>query len=38
MDAPVLAAFSSHRGTPVMYQGRPVSVEHTYTIRLKSPD
>ncbi|MDB4945500.1 MAG: serine/threonine protein kinase [Labilithrix sp.] len=38
MDAPVLSALSRHQGSPVMYQGKPVSVEYTYTIRLKSPD
>ena len=38
MDGPVLAALAKHKGTPVMFQGHPVSVEYTYTIRLKMPD
>lgn len=38
MDQTVLASLAQHRGAPVMYQGHPVSVEYTYTIRLKSPD
>ncbi len=38
MDQAVLSSLAQHRGAPVMYQGRPVSVEYTYTIRLKSPD
>ncbi|HSO35617.1 MAG TPA: TonB family protein [Labilithrix sp.] len=38
MDQAVLSSLAQHRGAPVMYQGHPVSVEYTYTIRLKSPD
>ena len=38
MDQAVLAALARHRGTPVTFQGRPVPVEYTYTIRLKMPD
>ena len=38
MDEAVLSALARHRGAPVMYQGHPVSVEYTYTIRLKQAD
>jgi len=38
MDQAVLAALARHRGTPVTFQGRPVSVDYTFTIRLKMPD
>jgi eukaryotic-like serine/threonine-protein kinase len=38
MDQAVLSSLARHHGAPVMYQGAPVSVEYTYTIRLKSPE
>jgi len=38
MDQAVLSSLAQHRGAPVMYQGQPVSVEYTYTIRLTTPD
>jgi len=38
MDQAVLSSLAQHRGAPVLYQGRPVAAEYTYTIRLKSPD
>ena len=38
MDQAVLGALARHRGTPVTFQGRPVSVDYTFTIRLKMPD
>jgi periplasmic protein TonB len=38
MDKPVLDALARHRGTPATFQGRPVSVDYTFTIRLKMPD
>jgi TonB family protein len=35
MDQAVLSALSRHKGTPVMSQGKPVTAEYTFTIRLK---
>ncbi len=37
MDREILAALATHRYTPVMYQGRPVSVDYVFNIRLKLP-
>lgn len=37
MDQPVLDALHRHRSVPVRFEGRPVNVEYTYTIRLKMP-
>ncbi len=38
MDSAVLAALARHHGTPVMFQGHPVAVDYTFTIKLKMPD
>jgi len=38
MDSVILAAFAKHKGTPAMYQGHPVAVDYTLTLRLKMPD
>lgn len=38
MDAAVLAALARHHGSPVTFQGHPVAVDYTYTIKLKMPD
>jgi protein TonB len=37
MDKEILAAVSTQRFTPVMFQGRPVSVDYVFNIRLKLP-
>ena len=37
MDAPVLKALASWRYTPVLFQGRPVSVEYVIPVRLLPP-
>lgn len=37
MDKPVLDALGRHRGSPVTFQGHPVSVDYTFNIRLKMP-
>ncbi|MET0593207.1 MAG: energy transducer TonB [Polyangiaceae bacterium] len=37
MDAAVLEALSQWRYTPVMFQGRPVSVDYTINLRLVAP-
>jgi periplasmic protein TonB len=38
MDQAVLAALAKHRGTPITFQGKPVSVSYTFNIRLKMPE
>lgn len=38
MDQAILAMVSSWRYTPVMFQGRPVAVDYTFTIPLRSVD
>jgi protein TonB len=35
MDKALLDALASRRYSPVMYQGRPVAVEHVFSVRLK---
>ncbi len=37
MDQAVLSALSTHRYSPVLFQGQPVSVEYVFTIRLVPP-
>lgn len=37
MDREILAAVSTQRFTPVMFQGRPTSVEYTFLYRFKLP-
>jgi periplasmic protein TonB len=37
MDQAVLAAMSTHRYTPALLDGRPVSVEYVFTLRLVLP-
>lgn len=38
MEQAVLSALQRHRTPPILFQGRPVSVDYTYTIRLKLPN
>jgi protein TonB len=37
MDKAVLEALSTHRYSPVTFQGRAVRVDYTFTIRLVMP-
>ena len=38
MEQAVLTALQRHHTPPILFQGRPVSVDYTYTIRLKLPN
>ena len=38
MDAEVLRALSTHRYSPVTFQGRPVRVGYVFNVRLRLPD
>jgi len=37
MEKEILAALATHRYTPVTFQGRAVSVDYVFNIRLKMP-
>jgi protein TonB len=37
MDVAVLSALETRRYTPVMWQGKPISVSYNFNIRLELP-